>query len=596
MNKKKTRLHVNNVPNPLNEDGMQERAILIRNDLLSANYQNRSPKVGIGQVLNRLLMFLQEPYVIVIVAQSKKANKYQILYHTLLDPLWKSDFEKFLIDKKNGVGILEEDWIYIDCQKYKKSIFHIFDKEYFMFFKIEFKSHIPHYKIIRQSDKNQSDEVNALEKLFNEKTKQLYLSENLSEQFHSKKKYWEQGKIIISDKFASDYDSLDNKDYDEIIKENFEGISRIFNEEYKRIWNSPLLFQNKNEPPNIIFFLKHYIQDKPRYHGKNGKLEGCYKYNVRVIIPDMQKEHIRSALQKLSKRNAKTIDKDKKFPGHDDFFWEEIKSDEGIDNMLRIMESSFQSNARSLSDPTLSSGYVHINHSPFPDDGSHRLENTEWNKGETSNDYRRLVYYHYVMSMMASITGKLSAITVPGSVGGSTWFCMTFLSRSDQDKQERWLDNYHFYHSICHYTIRGIRKKIKNKYLEVIKNIYSQYVIKIIDRYIRTINESNDNRNIDVQKDICDGINYGLSMMARIYPFSKIQFRYIHGNNKEKTSTYKIHRILNSFNCEIIIIDNPFFINDGNNFMEDKEIMDALFIIDRHLIAELQFQNSLAKN
>jgi len=609
----------------LSKKEVQERAILIRNDLLSANYQNRYLQTGIRQVLNRLLVCLQEPYVIVILSKSEKKDKYQILYHTFFDPLWKDHFENFLIDEEKGIGKLEEDWIYVDRKKYKKSIFKIFDKEYIMLFKVDFSLNIPRFiiRIRKQLEHDKKfDEVSALKSLLTEKTKQLYLSENLSGQFRSKENCWKNGKIIINDK-CSNYQH--NKLNDEIIKKQFEEISRIFNEEYKRILDSPLLSPSGKNPPNIIFFLKNYIQDQPRYHGKNGKLKGCYTYNVRVVIPDMQKDNIRHTLQALSECEIKTkgddkyfkfpiytVSKDgekciyektgkeeenKIFPGDDSFFWEEIKTPEGREKIIGVMESSFGIKARSLSDPTLSSGYVYINHNPFSNGGTNRLEDSEKDKGKDSDNYRRLVSYHYIMSLMASADGDISGITVPGSVNGSTWFCMTFLSKNNQDEQERWLDNYHFYHSICHYTIRGIRRRLKNRYLEAIGEIYFNYIGSVVTKYIEKSNNELKNKAIgdnyiDFQKDVCDYINNDLLIMARIYPFNALEFTVMPRNSNkfpEKENDF-YHEILSRFKCLVVIKDNPFFIRDESNFLKKKEIRNTLAIIDRQLVRELQFQ------
>ena len=417
------------------------------------------------------------------------------------------------------------------------------------------------------------------------------------------------------------------EDADSFFESHYREILSIFDREYQRISDSPLLKPEGQALPDIIFFLKQYSQTEKRYRGPYGNHpEGCYRHSVRTIIPRQKREHLRKAFLMLArsevdeehaylaKDRGKPIDlfflkkdkdpqkKDANVRG-DAFLWQLLVDAEdreaNIDLIINEMCAPFGPKARSMSDPVLETGYVQIKQDPFADGGSHRLEqdivksimaHPDMKADALPRDYKRLVYYHYAMSMMAPIPheGMLSAILVPGHVGGAIWFCTGFLSRPNaQNSQSCWLDNYHFYHSICLYIVRGVRHKVRALYLQHIQKVYISST--------RLFAENIAHKKSFKPHALAKVLNPELEKLTRVYPFCKVEFLNVPANDTDSFKEQHIgqfnffHKFLGVWNYAVVLSENPFFHLDIQGiYLAPTEVQEKLRDADKGLILDVQ--------
>lgn len=612
-------------PPNMEKDARQicERVSLVRNSLLSSNYQNRWDRVGMRQVINRLFMFIQEPSVLVFLRKntgSIEDHSYTAVYHTLQDPLWKSHFETFLSEH---VGILAGDHIMVDPKEFSGQFFRLSDSIHILFFYIEIIDYIPRFFYDNERISFAERGIDFLLGSFQSDSRlhDFFINEMVEEEISNQSRYWNNGSLVnqftdISLGFEPGIDAS-------LFSECYESFLHIFDVTYQRIYNSPLISQFKKNPPNILFFVKQYSNEFGRYHGRSGGDTPYYSHGVRMIIPDSQLLHIEKALSTISKCDAdnnsfcfpvetvdmkggvyvytptgRTVKRPRFKGGDDDFFWRLIKTPEGRKEILNDMAANFGPKARSLSDPVLESGYVHFKHHPFEEGRSNRLEANVISEGSTSRDYRRLVCYHYVMHMMAPIykaahgtqaAEELSAILVPGYAGGATWFSMGFLSLNKRAPHDRWLDNYHFYHSVCHYLARGVRSKLRYLYLNKIKEIYLKFLHDIVNDLVVT--------DVFTPLRVIEALNPRLKTLCRIFPFELIQFNLDSSGIKSRCF---VHKFLNRVPYAVSIVDNPYFQRQIQGIaLEASEIeariKNAFLESDQVLILKAQELSRLSK-
>ncbi len=599
-----------------------ERVTLVKHSLFSAFYQNRWPVVDLNQIINRLCMLLQERCVIVLLERKENIG-YTILHHTCLDPFWKGDFENYIkntlykevisqkhpsedliiLDKDRAESFeieINEKKRYINIKEY---LIKFHEDKYFMihkmysprdtkptakgkrtFLPISIKSNEYLYYLSKTLSCDKNNPVDpVIDKIFSDK--------KLNERISRKAKNWKKQKIkreVAPPSLLNLYWKYTTNDSKKSFEDNFKEIRKIFNQEYLNIRESPLLTSN-SKTPNIIFFIREFTQKELRFRRKPGE-ERYYPYRIRILIPDAQKDDLRKGFEELKEKRTNIIDFHKyltvKNVRDDGFFWKLLEKPGGIDKILEIIEKPNQLCARSMSDASFESGYVNIKEGPFTFGGTSRLEKEELEKYGKSEGYQRSICIHYaftIMSPRADANKNFQILTVPGSVGGSPLFCAGFvyplIKDDDKPKYPReyhrmWLNNYHFYHAICHYLIFNVRTKITRLYLDKVRYIYENSQDDILNKIVHGISFN--------KKDICDLLNPQFHILCRIFPFELIKLHETLSDqssvDKEKLTSFDIYYAGGNFPLAVYVHKNPFFLNQitSSSILEENQIEECI--------------------
>lgn len=591
-------------------DEISERVVLVENSLLSAYYQNRWDSVGLQQIINRLSMLLLERCVIVILKQQSK-TVYEIIHHTCLDPFWKNDFEHYLESNlyKDCLVQDEKEKIIIDTNKLpgRKIEAVSFGESEIEYFKVDFGENILgfykdiyfmfHRIIPRKESRKEEREFppisirknlflknlsKKLRKLFDNPKIEKYLTNYaLVKNIARKAAEWKGRRISEEQPQALQQDwPEDGKAYFE--GERFERIKKIFDREYQKIQQSPLLVGGDNAP-NIFFTVRTFSQTEKRFHDDKYNKEGSYPYSVRLVIPDAQKQDLEKAFLAYGKEHSQPESRPCFWDAQgnrigDDFFWEKVKTEEGVSDILEELKTPSGLCVRGMSDTVFVSGYISIKEDPFIFGGRNRLEQMHLDQKWASRDYRYFVYFHYMLLMLSPKKDilpdhrkdKLYALIAPGSVGGSPFFCTGFVfTRENLSDHQSWLSCYHFYHSIRHYLIRSVRRQIRDLYLKEIQEIYETSQDEILIGIA-------SNRNYEPQ-DVCDVLNPRLKALSRVYPFEYLEFAVVPDNDEDKYEgkPYFFHSYIEDEIFAVNIHSPPFFVRhfENDTFLE-REMME----------------------
>jgi len=617
-----------------------ERITLVKNSLLSAHYQNRWSDVGLQQIINRILLLILERRVAVILEKIQrveggetKTDGYKILHHSCLDPFWHKDFEDYIENtlyknlisqNKNSDGCLVIDCKKLDDPKINRENIEIEDclipfcgDKYFMFHRVcSTQDKDPSLEIDTRTfppvSKNDDPILSALA----EELESALKNQNIADYFIHNDKI---NNETIFRKYGERHEAKISKALSEQLKQDwpdegtgyfkgtrFEEMKKIFDREYQKIRRSALLTGKKAESvPNIFFSIRTFSQQACRFDdGKNNERK-LYPYGVRLIIPDTQRADLKEGFKRFRNEygasNKRLRLKDAGGEYIDDYFWEKLGygegNDEGIDEILDTLASPYGICARGMSDTVFMSGYINIKEDPFSFGATNRLEKSELEKGYDSNDYRISVYFHYMLLMIFLQKNKLPAekkqkenlfvLLIPGNVGGSPFFCTGFVfKREGQQDHQSWLDSYHFYHSIRHYLIRSIRRKIRTLYLDEIQNIYENKQDDFLDNLV--------NEDTFRPDEVCNRLNRAFKELSRVYPFQYIKFKYV--PKAEQLSYQKKHAPLSflkyvgsNISFAVHANDNPFFVShiDSDQFLGGERIEDCLLEADSKLKAKL---------
>lgn len=670
--------------NQLLKNHIAERVTLVKHRLLSAHYQSRWSVVGLQQIINRLFMLLQKRCVIVLLEKTDGLG-YRIVHHTCLDPFWKHDFEKYLKDNLYR-NVLADDnrldkHIILDEKKlsqwkiqktddtgrtfYEKSnikdfLIDFYESKFFMlheatsnkdkdpFVDIEKRSFLPISIKEHPFLWKLAKEFNTA--LKNPRLQNSFKNGKIDENVSFKLEDWESGQIRIESpqdltkdwpgdvswpekpKPKKEIDGYEGE-YN-FFEDHFHKIKTVFNYEYKRIRNSPLL-TGENNIPNIFFSIRTYSQKEKRFRYNSN--ERLYSHSTRLLIPDAQREDLKTAFQSFGDKyqygaNEKRprIKDVKENQIYDDFFWENLKRSGGIDEILDTLEKPYGLQSRAMSDGIFESGYVNIRVSPLVFGGTNRFEQdlldslkTPENKKQ-SLDYQAAVYLHYMLLILYSQRNDISAESVndfsillmPCNVGGSPFFCVGFVfENNDKSETERndeeimtheekmhqsWLDKYHVYYSIRHFFLMGVRNSIEDLYLNAIKSVYEDNQKQII--YNISNNVSYD------PEDVCHALNPKFKLLSRVYPFEYIAFKAIYLNDEQQpmidVNLYDgieqaeesgfIHHYLEHEIFKVCLHKNPFFVRyfsvdrSISNERFKETLSDAFKNFRQELISEIQ--------
>ena len=613
-----------------------ERITLVKNSLLSAYYQNRWSDVGLQQIINRILLLFLERRVAVILEKinvvegdETQTTGYKILHHSCLDPFWQKDFQDYIENtlyknlisqSKSSAGCLVIDRKKLDDSKINAENIEIEDclipfcgDKYFMFHKVEStKDKNPRLEIDTRKFPPVSKSNDPILSALADELESALKNQNIADYFINNEKI---NNNNIFKKYTERQEAKIYKELSELLEQNwpeegtdfFEGarfkeIKEIFDREYKKIRRSALLVGKEvDSVPNIFFSIRTFSQQACRFD--DGKHNGrkLYPYGVRLIIPDTQREDLKKGFEKFHNEygapNKRPRLKDASGAYIDDTFWEKLESNEGIDEILDTLASPYGLCARGMSDAIFCSGYINIREDPFSFGATNRLEKSELEKGYESNDYRISVYFHYMLLMIFLQKNKLPAgkkqkenlfiLLVPGNVGGSPFFCTGFVfKREGQQDHQSWLDSYHFYHSIRHYLIRSIRRKIRSLYLDEIQSIYENEQDDSLDRIVKE-----DRFNPDA---ICDRLNPKFKELSRVYPFQYIELKYVpkteqHSYQEKHAPLFFLNYAGSNALFAVHAHDNSFFVSHINSeqFLGGERIKECLLEADSNLEAKL---------
>lgn len=584
-----------------------ERVSLIRHSLLSTRYQNRHHKVGISQLLNRFFALLQD-YTIIVVLEGNKydSQEFKIIYHTMQDPVWQKDFEAFLENKGEKRG----DHIYWKAKDCSKDVHPIHRTKLFAFYHADFRSldrtpyGAPPFIPYDEAELEESFITDLLDEFHRENTllHELYFNEELNERFKDREECWENGHynprlLSISDprpiseiiKFSSPPNiikSILGNAYEGgwpngFFKQQDQKIEGLFNDLYKTIHDSPLLHKytdhdQQESLPNIIFSARRFTQEELRYKGKPEVKKAHYPYRSRTYLSEKQKEKISTLFKKLKKSD---IPKDRKFDGKDDFFWEEIKN-EKFDYIFNIVEMPEGLNARCLSDMAYAGGFVWVSDNPYGTQGRDRLDQDIWEQANRktnkviSDDYKRLVYHHYIDFVIAPTGSKPSVMLVPIQVGAAAWGCISYVLNPDEDsRHDRWIDGYHFYHSISFHLVKEVRRQLKQLYFSAVQEIYYYLSLGLSDRVKNT-----DEKFIDEFSKLFNKCTHEL---CRIYPFKQVKLA-----RASSDDFGNIMPVLNKYEHKISLEENLFFVERiKGSFITEDIILDKLDTAEERRIA-----------
>lgn len=617
------------------EKQVVERVFLVKNSLLSSHYQNRWSIVGIKQIINRFFLLLQRRCVIVVLEKVENTG-YKIVHHTCFDPFWKNDFESYLVKKQYKNLLLDDseehdfkNLIIIDQNKLSnprinKNGFVIenyciqfYPNRYFMIH--EMKSNKDLDLKVQNEERNfplvhikQDGFLSRLAAEFeesmvsNERMGKFFRRENIDGRVLNKEKEWSEHKIIRSLPYDLKQDWSDIPS--DFFENHFQKLREIFNVEYQKMSGSPLL--SGRYCPNIIFSIRNFSQDSFRFCEKRHNKKGAYAHNIRMLIPDKQKEDFKYAFSKLKEKYSAYIDspgfKGAEEQNIDDlFFWKLLKKPGGIDEILEILEAPFESYIRSMADAVFESGNVNIKEGPFTFGATNRLEEKELEKKSESPGYRRSVCFHYLLLILCGKVDnlfkikkkeekeKLYVFLNPGYVGGTPLFCTGFVfTQKDEEEHKCWLDNYHFYHSFSHYLVRGIRSRIRDLYLEEIKGVYLSMQNYIVEGII--------NKKRFEPEEVCNVLNKKFRILSRVYPFVFLEFGVIRSekhhmyleNIKEWHPCFLLHYMKSRAYFIVRIRENSFFpcLLEGASFLSKHQLQESILEADERMREEVLYR------
>lgn len=572
-----------------------ERALLLAQSLIGANYQNRSERDGIRNFISCIQLVLQEPMAVVLLRrQSQDAAEYLVVYHTVLDPLVKDHFEEHLHTSFDSY--VRKHNLFIPAEKINNKVFNIHTDYFVMMFRlVNFEREQGNPAEYHCLD-NDSDDVQISEYLryFNSSSQVLphFVSDSMVKEFdkRSSGEYWHKGKIWRREQHVNlDYDFIASAnssiDFGRFYDEQFKKISAIFDESYESIRDSPLLKSNQFQPPNIMFCLRMFDRTTERMSELCKSQDGAYKYGVRGLIPKSQKRDIRAALKTLRqiqqdpsfeqfrcdpvaerfyfpKPTSNNITyqqlSEADFPpsgnavfgGDSDFFWRMIDSEENFDVVCQEIEHAYGDQARAISDSVFCSGFISVANDPFIRARAMRLTHKKWIQGPRDIDFRRLVYYHYLMSMAAPGGGSMSSLVLPGRVSGSVWFTLGYYFTDQEPQHRRWLNCYHFYHNVATFFIRSIRGSAKRLYLAELKHLLHRIVNEVLPAMYG---------EIGIEKYLLL-INAYFTLMCRVYPFALVELQHSSAAlNASARERFDCEILGVNYHLIVVLKDNPYF-------------------------------------
>jgi hypothetical protein len=206
--------------------------------------------------------------------------------------------------------------------------------------------------------------------------------------------------------------------------------------------------------------------------------------------------------------------------------------------------------------------------------------------------------------MSARGEGETSYFIIPGFVGGAVWFTTIFCFTDNAEKEEptseysishrRWIDLYHFYHSIYQVAVKKIRRKAKDLYLEETSELYRDTVLRVYKEVVF----SDEPSALNFFEQVIPQLNEGFEWLTRIYPFSKTVLSVCSnngGNRKLKENEFlffgqwkvRIEQEMNQF-FECFTTENSPDHQIYGDFMKLENLVKVIKRADTWVILEAQ--------
>jgi hypothetical protein len=549
------------------------RITLITHAMLGVFSQNLRGRAAVFQVLNRLFTLLFRPFGFLVFKKvtpvSAKNTRYQLIYHSLQDPLYKPSFEKELsrffsadIKKDKDPAIFT---VGAQAEEYLHQIFHL--PFYVGLVETSFVSSAVRsvderkFRFVfhkRGSSAASRDFLSLLDSSNYQALRGIVdISHGMNQELSSLTAHY--GKVV--DHCPVGIASREDQEFvGSLIRRVNES---VLEKEYAKLWDSPLICPQRKNPSNIFFFMRTYTRRGLRF--------GLYDYDVRFMFPPSQRLDIQETFETIryaqtpaakdfyhKKKTGgvvnlahddrywyflvKRVQIDKSASRHkrlynlrvsskpernlrypnthfDESFWTHLANDHSVSELLSCVESPFGENARSMSDTVFSSGVASTLYRPFAEGGLERVTSRETKKGYGSCDVRRLLASHYLFSAMAPKSDDLAILLIPIFLSGSVWLVIGVIADvragdghdSEKLPKETWNRFYHYYYDI------GVRlaKRIRSS----AKQMYSREVYVIVFAEMEILVELIVSRTQFSLRNTIANIRSRLLLLSRVYPF-----------------------------------------------------------------------------
>ena len=603
---------------------------------LQSNYtRNQLRHVSIHQFINRVSLLFQKPRVFLLY--KKEEGKWFYIFGTYKDVLYQNKFDN-LIKNLHNKNIYNPGGNQSDEFRWPDAPLAIGDTRYGIIIASIERRGIDYNDIdFRAVCENEYELLQDLwgEFLNCEYSRDFGVKERLEYLFKNVNRL-SKGRIPS----VVEEEVLTKKDND-FIEGQIVIVKEIVNEIYKDIYNTPLICNKGKTPPNLFFFLRYYGEASTLNRFKNGvSEEPCnapYPYSLRMIIPEMQNDHLRETVANIKyqyKNNEFTDDSwnykyermqefdemfkapleletNSRYPNKrfDELFLKNIIEKGTEDDFINILEKPYGKNARSMVDPAIMSGYVQYRPSIFVHSGLERVTKIERKEGFDSPDVKRLISLHYLLSAAAPESNyeTLGAITVPLFVNSQTYMAVVHANivdmtqeRSKEEDEKKdgkiekekkgWVRNYHFFSDIGRHCARKLRYISKSRYK-------GQLATVLADAFYTSLTDESieQGKNVIPYLHIEKITNHYYDLLCRVWSYPKIKIGFSKGSCADTDTDIKLFPTKESGAIlSFVVLKNPYYFSgdeeqDGNydHFLSESEVKTVLQSVIRNEITSL---------
>lgn len=270
-------------------------------------------------------------------------------------------------------------------------------------------------------------------------------------------------------------------------------VQRVINKEYKKISLAPVLatylsekkdWDRYNKLINVFYFAKAFRRNTTRY--------AHYYFDTFLLLPEEQKSRLRAALKEVSDQRSDFIPYDD--AGASEAFWSDLQSEDGINEILRLLQHELSADSRLFPENALMSGALMIKPGVFSRSAIGWIKpGSNLTSDERRIEMKAFAAFHYVLQLGSPITpadsGKrLSLVSYPFRCAGGIWMTGTHV-RLDEEMElggrplsllnhEAFEHNFLMYHSIFRESERRIRRWAKYRWLVQVSFLVKEAVRK----------------------------------------------------------------------------------------------------------------------
>lgn len=605
------------------------RVFLITFLLHSTFTRKRWDRISVRQWINRLLLLFQRPLFFLVYRKERSLGRWHLVFTSHRDYAYDDEFEMSIVQAHHDQalylldGVVEPQEIPLqdDADKDMPSTYGILLAE-----PVDTEDATPHgpnvtYRLLD----DRAQEYVLLRHLWNHLLHTPYsrrigvsqrMHQNLEELFFvDKERQDDKGQLQQRlDEIRQRLEALEDFDDAETFRDARPGKKRqtkkafadyqlntvlgegIVGNLYASHASAPLLSKHGKVPSNILFFLRFYGKTKRERNRKafdDADQTTPYPYSLRLLIPENQKRDFRTAFDNMRQKSdqqwvysyrdgvtgetVRETHDECANAAHREWFWSQIKRDNGIESFLNILETPFGEGTRALPDPAISSGFVYFLPGIFGKNLHTRLskdESAKDIKNDDAVDLRRVVILEYLLSAISpSLQGETDAqgqplkardvigsMTVPLRLASRTYMALVFTTvmKSQGDEIEQSHEHFHknvfFFADIARHSLQRLRHMGKEKYLEQITDIFYTVTNDWLERSLEV-----DLRELE------DAINERFAFLTRYWPFPRIQIEFQEGLSSPKTQRNAVDFLPPSFyvtfDIDKVLSVNPLYQN-----------------------------------